>query len=376
LKPETIYDLAIVGAGAAGLQLLYEYLQKAENIDKKILLVDSGDRSRKSWCFWSTPEQTPFPFLIEKSWSKITYRSTLGISKTEEIGAQQYNYISSEGFFNYFFENYIPDHTQITTVTGKVKDLNPGETHIQIELIDERLFFAKNIADSRIPPKTQTAKSAVYQHFWGKFVEFESDVLDSRAVTLMDFSQEQSNASFSVFHYILPFSARRALIETTVFSTEAYNEEEFEKLWNKYMYENFFGKAYKITGDERGTIPMVQLPIKRNNTGIFLIGTAAGQVKPSTGYAFTRMHRDAQSKVNQEISISKARYSFYDSILLHMILKENKVIPKVMDRLFSKMKFANILRFLDERTNIWEELILFSQMQIPLFIKHLINKNR
>ena len=89
-----VYDLAIVGAGAAGLQLLYEYLQLAENIDKKVLLIDSGDRSKKSWCFWSTEDQTSFPFLIEKSWSKIHYRSSLGTSKTEEIDQLRYHYIS------------------------------------------------------------------------------------------------------------------------------------------------------------------------------------------------------------------------------------------------------------------------------------------
>jgi lycopene beta-cyclase len=80
--------------------------------------------------------------------------------------------------------------------------------------------------------------------------------------------------------------------------------------------------------------------------------------------------------VNKQKKTKKARYSFYDSILLNMIQKENQVIPKVMDRLFSKMKFANILRFLDEKTNIGEELKLFSQLQIPLFLKHLLTRNR
>lgn len=371
-----VYDLAIIGAGASGLQLLYEYLQLAENIDKRVLLIDSGDRSKKSWCFWSTEAQTSFPFLIEKSWSKIRYRSSIGISRTEEIGDYQYHYISSEGFFAYFFDKYIPDHSQITWVKGWVNAVNPTDKQIQIELNNGELILAKQVADSRIPAATTSTKPMVYQHFWGKFIEFDSDVLDNQVVTLMDFSQKQSNSTFSVFHYILPFSPSKALIETTVFSTEAYDEQAFEMLWKKYMQENYEGRAYQIIGDERGTIPMVQMPNQQKNGQIFAIGTAAGRVKPSTGYAFTRMHQDAKGKVNELKGIEKARFTFYDSILLHMIQEENQVIPMVMDRLFSKMRYVNILRFLDEKTSVWEELKLFSQLQIPLFLKHLFTMKR
>lgn len=47
-----IYDIAIIGAGASGLQLLYEIVQADPTNEKQILLLDSGDRSTKSWCFW------------------------------------------------------------------------------------------------------------------------------------------------------------------------------------------------------------------------------------------------------------------------------------------------------------------------------------
>jgi lycopene beta-cyclase len=142
------------------------------------------------------------------------------------------------------------------------------------------------------------------------------------------------------------------------------------------MQENYAGHTYQIVGEERGTIPMAQIQGSKEIGQIFSIGTAAGRVKPSTGYAFTRMHRDAKNIIKQTRPNTHSRYTFYDSILLHMIQKENKVIPEVMDRLFSKMRYVDILRFLDEKTTLWEELKLFSQLQIPLFLKHLIIKNR
>lgn len=376
MKSTRVYDLAIIGAGAAGLQLLYEYLQRAENIDKKVLLIDSGDRSKKSWCFWADKGQESFPFLIEKSWSKISYCSTAGQKKTQGIGQQQYHYISSEHFFEFFFEKFIPNHSQITVETGWVNSLTENGEDVTIELKNGDLHHAKRVADSSIDQFTNHEKPLLYQHFWGKFIEFDSDVLDSEAVTLMDFSQQQPNPAFSLFHYILPFTKRKALIETTVFSTQAYNEVEYEKLWNQYMEANYFGLTYQVIGNERGSIPMAQMKALKPQGSIFSIGTAAGKVKPSSGYAFTRMHRDAIQIVNQQEKVVKTRYTFYDSILLHMIQTESKAIPAVMDRLFSKMKYANILRFLDEKTSIWEEISLFSQLQIPLFVKHLLIKNR
>lgn len=371
-----IYDLAIVGAGAAGLQLLYEYLQKAEHIDAKILLIDSGDRTKKSWCYWAKNGQESFPFLIEKSWNKITYRSTQSISQTQAIDTLAYHYISSTHFFNYFFDQFIPTHTQITHEMGWVSELIESASTVEIKLQNGARYVAKQVADARISHMQTGDKPSLSQHFWGKFVEFDSDVLDSSSVTMMDFSQPQTNKDYAVFHYILPFSSRKGLIETTVFSKQAYDETAYESHWNQYMEANFPGKSYQVSEIERGTIPMMITDSTPRKGKIFSIGTAAGQVKASTGYAFTRMHRDAKNRVNQLTTKRLSRFTFYDSILLNMIQTENRVIPLVMDRLFGRIGFARILHFLDEKTTIWQEIKLFSQLQIPLFIKHLVTKNR
>ena len=376
MKKASLYDLAIVGAGAAGLTLLYEYLQQAENIDSTILLIDSGDRSKKSWCYWAENNQESFPFLIEKSWSKITYRSTKAISKTEKLANLNYHYISSGHFFSFFFDQFIPEHTQIKLETGWVENLHETDSFVEIHMQNGLTFQANQVADARIQKSTESDKTQLSQHFWGKFVEFDEAILDSSAVTLMDFSQPQTNGAYSIFHYILPFTSHKALIETTVFSTQAYQEQAYEAHWNQYMETNFAGKSYQVTDIERGTIPMmIHVPTEKSGK-IFPIGTAAGQVKASTGYAFTRMHREAKAKVNQNSIKIKSRYTFYDSILLHMIQTENQVIAAVMDRLFGRVSFTKILRFLDEKTSLWEEINLFSRLQIPLFIKHLLTRNR
>ena len=376
LDKNPVYDLAIVGAGAAGLQLLYEYLQLAENKDSRILLIDSGDRTKKSWCFWAASGHESFPFLIEKSWKKVTYRYTNSVRETQDIENLGYHYISSTRFFTYFFDEFIPTHPQITHRTGWVDMLTETEALVDLQLKDGSTYQAKQVADARIESLSKSEKPTLSQHFWGKFVEFDTDTLDSQSATLMDFSQAQTSDDYAVFHYILPFSARKGLIETTVFSKEGYDELAYESHWNQYMETNFSGKNYQVLEEERGTIPMALTGAPQKMGKIFAIGTASGQVKASTGYAFTRMHADAKARVHQRSFNRKPRFKFYDSILLHMIQTENKVIPHVMDQLFGRTSFTRVLHFLDEKTSVWQEIKLFSQLQIPLFLKHLVLKNR
>ena len=367
------FDLAIIGAGASGLQVLYEYYQVPANVDSTVLVIDSGDRTKKSWCFWAESGKESFPFLIEKSWPKITYRSSENVAQTEAIGSMAYHFISSTNYYRYFFEQFIPQHPQIKVVEGWVDELIESATNVTIKLRGAKEYKANRVADSRI----KASSCAIQQHFLGKFIEFEKEILDDTAVTLMDFSQKQSQEQYTAFHYLLPFDKNRALIETTVFSKSGYDQSTYDNNWNEYMSANYPNQKYKILDTEIGTIPMCLTTQKANNNSlIFPIGTAGGQVKASTGYAFTRMHRDAKHRVMNQVSKRSSRFAFYDSILLHMIKSENHVIPKVMDQLFQKTFFERILRFLDEKTSIWEEISLFSRLNIPLFLKHLIQSIR
>lgn len=208
--PSLIFDIAIIGAGASGLQLLYETIQADSKREQKILLLDSGDRSKKSWCFWEDHEKKCFPFLVEKTWKKMTYCSSLGATITSDINPLTYNYISSERFFSYFFEEFIPNDPRITHVQNWAKNIEESPVIQTIICEDGTLFHAKKIADSR--PIINEIKNPIYQHFCGKFIEFDNPILDDSSMTLMDFSLPVSSKDMAVFHYILPFSQTKALI--------------------------------------------------------------------------------------------------------------------------------------------------------------------
>ena len=104
---------------------------------------------------------------------------------------------------------------------------------------------------------------------------------------------------------------------------------------------------------------------------VFNIGTAAGNMKASTGYAFTRMHEDATYRAQNLTKKTPSRFRFYDKMLLKIMQNEMNKIPAVMDRLFSQVQTPKILRFLDDKSTLTDDIKLLSKLDIPLFIKHL-----
>ncbi|MCL9968245.1 MAG: lycopene cyclase family protein [Aquirufa antheringensis] len=365
--PTLVYDIAIIGAGASGLQLLYELTQA--NPKQKILLLDSGDRSAKSWCFWENKDASCFPFLIEKSWDSMLFKTSKGESITSEINPLAYHYISSSKFFTYFFEDFIPANTNITHLNTWVSDLQELPTGVKISCKNGQIYQAKKVADSR--PVKSTEPNLIFQHFSGKFIEFEEPILDDTCMTLMDFSLPASTPEMAVFHYILPFSKTKALIETTVFTRAAYDQEAYEKIWQKYMDLTYANQKYTVLSNETGTIPM-GVKTQKKEGPIFTIGAAGGNIKASTGYAFTRMHADAIDRAQNRSSTPPARFHFYDKMLLKIMQNEMIKIPEVMDRLFTRVPKKEILNFLDDKTSLIDEIKLLSQLDIPLFIKHLL----
>ncbi|MHA8088116.1 lycopene cyclase family protein [Aquirufa sp. Wall-65K1] len=373
MKAPVTYDLVIIGAGAAGLQLLYETVISSSHNPIHILLIDSGDRSSKSWCFWQNKLAVSFPFLVEKSWSKVAYRYQNGHSKSQLINPLSYNYISSETFFSFFFEEFIPKHSNISHQITQVTDVEKMEDYFLIHTLNGQIFKALKIADSR---NTTNGNHAIQQQFYGKFIQFDEDILDDSTATLMDFSLPTTQKRLTVFHYLLPFSSNRALVETTAFSLDPFDRPFFEETWNTYMKQNFAGRSYQVQNIEIGQIPMSLHDSLDQEDKWFKIGIAGGKIKSTTGYAFTKMHQDAISRnANQKIK-SNSRFQFYDAILLHIIQNDINQIPSIMDQLFKSNSFLKILTFLDEKTSLWDEVKIFARLDIFLFLKHFLKSRK
>jgi lycopene beta-cyclase len=159
-------------------------------------------------------------------------------------------------------------------------------------------------------------------------------------------------------------------VETTVFSTQGYALEKYEAIWKSYWDRRFGGIAFELVKEEKGSIPMSISSFALEENGIIRIGTAAGQVKASTGYAFTRMNEDARQIVGGMSRKKPTRFRFYDRLLLSIIKNDTAKIPFVMSQLFKSVSMPRILAFLDEKSTLSQEINIFCQLPIRLFLKH------
>ena len=194
----------------------------------------------------------------------------------------------------------------------------------------------------------------------------------------MDFNCDQKNDVH--FFYTLPFSKKRALIETTWLSNlKDESLMDYDLQLENYIKNNLGIKNYKINFTEKGAIPLFHPSIKKDKK-VINIGSAGGMTRLSTGYTFlniqehSRYLREHLEKIeNKKIYHLGKKYEFLDKIFL-IVLKNN---PRKMPKIFYKM-FQNsantVIKFLSNKSNIFEDLKIISKMPKIIFLKALINR--
>ena len=141
---------------------------------------------------------------------------------------------------------------------------------------------------------------------------------------------------------------------------------------DQYIKSNY--GEYEIIDQEKGLIPMsFESPSKNGNKKWIDIGTRAGAVKPSTGYAFKSMVNHAKeicknNKLDKVEIKNKSRFKIYDQLLLIILyLWPNKGKP-IFERLYQTQTSKFILKFLDEKSTLKNEINMFSKLQIITFL--------
>ena len=145
-----------------------------------------------------------------------------------------------------------------------------------------------------------------------------------------------------------------------------------------YIKNNLGIKNYKVNFTEKGAIPLFYPSVNKDKK-IINIGSAGGMTRLSTGYTFLNIQEHSRYlRKNLEKIDSKnifhlgKKYEFLDKIFLK-VLKNN---PEKMPEIFRKM-FQNstdtVIKFLSNKSNIFEDLKIISKMPKIIFLKALIN---
>ena len=217
------------------------------------------------------------------------------------------------------------------------------------------------------------------QSFFGWRIKTEEPQFEIETFTMMDFSVDQSNAT--QFVYVLPFSPTHALIELTRFGTIPIDHAYAQEQLKEYCREKQFS-SYVIDTEEQGIIPMSSCTLQEENKSqaLFRTGSGAGKVKPSTGYAFKEMARDAihivESVHTQDFkhrAIHRSgRFAFYDRLLLKILESYPHRGKEIFERLFHHVHGTRVLKFLEEKTSFIEDISIFMALPKVLFMKYAI----
>lgn len=192
----------------------------------------------------------------------------------------------------------------------------------------------------------------------------------------MDFRTPQKGSTR--FFYLLPIDERRALVEFTVFSPSRLQPSEYQSELKTYVEQLLGISHYTITEHESGAIPMTdQIMPKQMYPNVINIGTAGGAVKPTTGYAFSRIRRQAAQVCAQLESgqypdskvKSPGRFRFYDRLLLNILQTRGGLGKGIFSSLFRYTPIETIFRFLAEETKLQQEAKIFLQLPVPTFLK-------
>ncbi len=372
------FDIIIAGSGAAGLTIIWYILKSPKLRNKKILVLDKSISpiNDKTWCYWES-ENLEISEFIHHSWSEL------------EVGANGKTFSETLTEYNY---NCIRNGDYAAAIINKAKELsnitfletfiNSFKSKDQFGVVDtESGIFEAPIVFQSVLPSPGFDKSKVdvslIQHFIGWEIETNRDVFNPEKAIFMDFNVPQKNGV--TFMYVLPTQNNTALVEYTIFSDKLLNENEYEAEIEDYLEHRYqlTQDDYNVLRKEKGAIPMED---RQFDTwycdNVMNVGTVGGLTKPTTGYTFIRIHNQSKEIVsaleqNRKPSVSQSstyRFRVYDMMLLNILNTDHEISLTIFHDLFKKNRFDRILRFLEEKTSIFQELSIFSTLPyIPFF---------
>jgi lycopene beta-cyclase len=368
------YDYIIAGAGCAGLSLAMHMVHSGQFSDKKILIVDKEEKNKndRTWCFWET-EPGLFEPVVYKRWNQVWFYGEK-FSKLLSLSPYEYKLIRGIDFYNHCFE-LIKKQSNIDILFGEVNEMTGDEKGASLMLNGEK-YSSRYIFNSILFDKPVLKKKEYYllQHFKGWMIETEKTVFNPGEATLMDFRTDQQQGT--TFVYVMPFTETKALVEYTLFSEKLLEPEQYEEGLKDYIANNLQIGSYKITETEFGIIPMTNHRFPVNHGHIIHIGSAGGQTKGSSGYTFGFIQKHSAAIVQQLVSgkqpivqLTKKRFHFYDSVLLHILQHKTFSGKKIFTSLFKKNKPQQVLEFLDNESSFSDELKIISSLPTWPFLK-------
>ncbi|MFY1622771.1 lycopene cyclase family protein [Micromonospora sp. WMMD735] len=358
-------DLAVVGGGGAG-SLVLAALARHELPGLRVAVVDPVRKcgQDRTWAFWGAPGGD-LESMLSASWSRVEV-ATPAATRVLELTPLRYAMLRSAPVY----ERAAEAERRLGAARHDVAvgALDDDGTTVTVRDTDGRAVLRAGwVLDSRPRPPRRPGRTAWLQHFRGWWLESSTPVFDPGRAVLMDFRTPQPARGVS-FGYVLPVSDRYALVEYTEFSPAVLTDAGYDA--GLRGYAGLLGldlAALTVREVEDGVIPMTDAPFDgRPSPRVVRLGTAGGATRPSTGFTFSAMHRQA-GQVAAALAAGRApvprpaypgRHRWMDAVALRAWDSGAVGGPEFFDRLFDRNPASRVLRFLDGATSPAEDVAL------------------
>ncbi len=335
-----IPTVGIRGAGLSGLSVARELLRHEPRTN--ITIFDTRPRlphPPRTFCFFRPRDHSTISGHIY-SWNSVIFRGR-SFERRLDVSRRPYTMIQGDDFFSSTLreleEGGVQFRWDLAAVEIHGNSIQADTATIPFDVVIDAAFEAKS------------AQSTLWQSFAGVWVTMEEPSFDPSAAMLMDLEASSAEAPVS-FLYILPTSERTALVEHTTFSPSPMAKEYHLERCFEWLGRHHPGKMQR-GATEYGRIPM---GLQRSpNHGRCVVGSVAGVVRPSTGYAFLRAQEHAREVALHVLGRGDTPLNPYprwletaDSLFLRALLNAPLEGRHIMERLLSRARGDSLVAFL------------------------------
>ncbi len=378
-------SFGIIGAGCAGLSLAVELLEAMP--DARVTVVEprtSFPRDR-TWCWWSV-EPTRWDHLATHTWHRWRAR-TPRTEIVHEARRHPYRHLPSDRFHVAAIDHLRATGRAELRLGLEARDVTVRARAAWIETPLESAGPFEIVFDGRPPHlqpglETEADRAAgLVQRFVGREVRTDRPVFDPTTVELMDFDVPQAGGPH--FVYVLPFAEDHALVESTRLMPPGAPEPDWDAAIAGWL-ERRGASAQAVLREERGAIPMRSIPVPRGPVGRHCpIGTAAGLVKPSSGYAFAAVQRAsrrlaravATERVPQFPAVRSRLAESMDRLMLSLLRSSPEVAPDVLVGVLRGVRGDRAARFLTDHARPSDLLAVLRATPPGPMTRHLLGRS-
>ncbi|WP_425436088.1 lycopene cyclase family protein [Micromonospora avicenniae] len=364
-------DLALLGGGGAA-SLVLAALDRHGVRGLRVTVIDPVHRrgQDRTWAFWDRPGGDLDP-LLSASWQRVEV-VTPAARRVLDLAPLRYAMLRSAAVYERAAA--AERRLGVTRMLAAVDSVHDDGERVLVRTAgDAPTVRAGWVLDSRPRPPARPGRTTWLQHFRGWWLAAERPLFDPGRAVLMDFRTPQPARGVS-FGYLLPVSDRYALVEYTEFSPTLLTGAGYDAALAGYRDLLGLDSARLTVREvENGVIPMTDAPFDAHpSPRVVRLGTAGGATRPSTGFTFSAMRRQAD-QVARALAEGRPpvpppayprRHRWMDAVALRALDRGTVGGPEFFARLFERNAPERVLRFLDGTTAPAEELAVMSSTRL------------